>query len=90
MPTLEQLKDILTDVGKEYKKQAEKEGSFDFYETYKDLMDKSREELEQIIPDGMYNIGTGNWMVVTGKGGLIEAIVTFNDRVKDAAKEYLK
>lgn len=36
---------------------------------------KTREQLEQDIPDGMYQIGAGPLVAWTGKGGLILAIL---------------
>lgn len=89
LPTLDDFREMITMIKKNAPDEFNEDiPGNDFFETYKHLFDKSREELEQLIPDGAYNIGSGKWYVITGKGGLINAILTFNEDMKNAALNF--
>lgn len=84
VPKLEDIKKMMTEL--KGKSKPDHSGP-DFFETYGHLIGKTREELEEIISDGLYDIGSGGWICYTGKGGLINAILNFNENMKNAAKE---
>lgn len=85
-PTLEDVIQTMTNI---FKSSAHKKCvGPDFVETYGHLFGKSRKELEQIIEDGAYEICSGGFYLITGKGGLIHMILNFDNYMKDAVKNF--
>lgn len=59
------------------------------------LLDKTKEELEELLPDGLYVLSTGEhtedtiaFFMATGKGGYIEFITGFDENVKKAVDNF--